>query len=33
MNHSIMYTVLWSAAIIAILVPLSNRQYRRAISR
>ena len=33
MQHAILYTVLWSVAIIAIFVPLSNRQYRRAISR
>jgi ABC-2 type transport system permease protein len=33
MQHAILYTVLWSVAIIAVFVPLSNRQYRRAISR
>jgi hypothetical protein len=31
--HPISYTVLWSAAIILLFVPLSNRQYPHAISR
>jgi ABC-2 type transport system permease protein len=33
MHHPIICTVLWSAGIILLFVPLSNRQYRHAISR
>ena len=33
LNHPVLYTLLWVAAILLIFVPLSVRQYRRAASR
>ncbi len=33
LNHPVVYTLLWVALILAIFVPLSVRQYRRAASR
>jgi ABC transporter DrrB family efflux protein len=33
MQHATLYTVLWAAAFLAVFVPLSVRQYRRAASR
>jgi ABC transporter DrrB family efflux protein len=32
-EHAVLYTLLWSAALVAIFVPLSIRQYRKAASR
>jgi ABC-2 type transport system permease protein len=29
----VLYTVLWAVIILAVFVPLANRQYRRAASR
>ena len=33
LQHPELYTLLWSAAILAIFIPLANAQYRRATSR
>ena len=33
MQHAVLYTVLWAVAFLAVFVPLSVRQYRRAASR
>jgi ABC-2 type transport system permease protein len=33
LQHPQIYTLLWSAAILAIFIPLANAQYRRATSR
>ena len=33
MQHAALYTVLWAVAFLAVFVPLSVRQYRRAASR
>ena len=32
MQHPAVYTLLWTAGILAVFVPLSTRQYRRAAS-
>ena len=33
MQHPVLYTLLWSAAILAVFVPLATRQYERAASK
>jgi hypothetical protein len=33
LQHPELYTLLWSAAILLIFIPLANAQYRRATSR
>ena len=33
MQHPVLYTLLWSAGILAVFVPLATRQYKRAASR
>lgn len=33
LQHPELYTLLWSAAILAVFIPLANAQYRRATSR
>jgi ABC-2 type transport system permease protein len=33
MHHAALYTVLWSLALVAIFLPLSVRQYRKAVAR
>jgi ABC-2 type transport system permease protein len=32
-EHPVLYTVLWAVLILAIFVPLANRQYSRAVTR
>ena len=33
LQHAVLYTVLWSVALVAVFLPLSVRQYRKAASR
>ena len=33
LNHPVLYTLLWAAGIVAVFIPLSVRQYRKAASR
>jgi ABC transporter DrrB family efflux protein len=33
LQHPVIYTLLWSAAILAVFVPLTTRQFRRSVSR
>lgn len=33
MQHPVVYTLIWVAIILAVFIPLSVRQYRRAASR
>ena len=33
LQHPVIYTLIWTAIILAIFIPLTNLQYRRATSR